>query len=112
MFTKSINSAATTNGQSIARRGTEVFSLTAFNNGGAIAYIKLYNTAVGTGPVVGTDTPYMIFAVPAGGNLQVERLKGVQYPAGLGLAITNLPADSDTTAVVAGQVKLLLVYGG
>ena len=74
--------------------------------------MKLYNKA--TAPTVGTDVPEMIIPVPAA----VSGVPGVasinpgfltfRFALGLGIAITGGMADSDTTAVAAGQVKVKL----
>jgi hypothetical protein len=74
--------------------------------------VKLYNKA--TAPTVGTDVPAMIIPVPAAvaGVPGVATLpvgfNGFRFALGLGLAITGAVADNDTTAVAAGQVKVIL----
>lgn len=123
MITKTINSAATTNGQRVtlgggagsggaAVRGADLYSAVCSNIGGAAAFVKLYNTPQSqNGPVVGTDIPILVIPVPAGGVVAVALNKGMRFANGVGLAITNLGADTDTTAVAAGQVKVALVLG-
>jgi hypothetical protein len=82
----------------------------ASNIGATAAIVKLYNKA--TAPVVGTDTPEMIIPVPAavGGVPGFAEItpgfNGHRFALGLGIAITGGMADSDTTAVAAGQVKV------
>lgn len=67
-----------------------------------------------TAPTVGTDVPEMIIAVPplASGVPGVATFpigfNGLRFNLGLGLAITDGSADTDTTAVAAGQVKIKL----
>ena len=67
-----------------------------------------------TAPTVGTDVPEMIIAVPplASGVPGVATFpigfNGLRFNLGLGLAITGGSADTDTTAVAAGQVKIKL----
>ena len=67
-----------------------------------------------TAPTVGTDVPEMIIAVPplASGVPGVAPFpigfNGLRFNLGLGLAITDGSADTDTTAVAAGQVKIKL----
>ena len=106
-----INSAAGTNGQLVVAGTISLQSLYATNIGATDAYIKLYNKA--TAPVVGTDVPAMIIPVPAasaGGVPGVAQLSpnlaGYRFALGLGLAITGAAADTDTTAIAAGQVKV------
>lgn len=107
-----INSAASTNGQLVNGGTTGLQALFASNTGAAVAFVKLYNKA--TAPTVGTDVPVMIIPVPAAvsgvpGIVELTpAFNGYRFPLGLGLAITGLVADSDTTAVAAGQVKVKL----
>jgi len=105
-----INSAATTNGTLIKGSAGTLFSINAFNNGGAAAYVKLYNKA--TAPTVGTDIPVLVIPVPAGSQNQPFTLGtlGHRFALGIGLAITGGSADNDTTAVAASQVKVLTGY--
>jgi hypothetical protein len=107
-----INSAATTNGQLVLTGTSGLQALFASNTGAGAAYVKLYNKA--TAPTVGTDTPAMLIPVPAAvggvpGIVQISPgFNGYRFALGLGLAITGGAADSDTTAVTAGQVKVIL----
>jgi hypothetical protein len=102
-----LNSAATTNGALIYSTTSSLQSLYASNIGASDAFVKLYNKA--TAPVVGTDVPEMVIRVAAGSNIQITPgLQGYRFPLGLGIAITGLAADTDTTAVAAGQVKVKL----
>jgi hypothetical protein len=107
-----LNSAATTNGALILTGTSGLQAFWATNTGAAVAFVKLYNKA--TAPTVGTDVPEMIIPVPAavGGVPGVAEVtpgfNGHRFPLGLGIAITGLVADTDTTAVAAGQVKVKL----
>jgi hypothetical protein len=108
-----INSAATTNGQLVLTGTSGLQALYATNIGATAAFVKLYNKA--TAPTVGTDVPAMIIPVPAavagvpGVAPQISPgFNGLRFPLGLGLAITGAVADNDTTAVAAGQVKVIL----
>ena len=107
-----INSAATTNGQLVLTGTSGLQALFATNIGATVAFVKLYNKA--TAPTVGTDTPAMIITVPAAaagvpGSVEITPgFNGYRFALGLGLAITGAVADSDTTAVAAGQVKVIL----
>jgi hypothetical protein len=97
-----IDSAASTNQTLILNIPTVLVNLIAFNNGAANAFIKVFDKT--TAPVTGTDTPIMIFTVPPGGSFILN--ESICLNSGLGLAITNLVADLDNTAVAAGQVKI------
>jgi hypothetical protein len=107
-----VNSAASTNGALILTGTSGLCALWASNTGAAAAFVKLYNKA--TAPTVGTDVPEMVIPVPAAvGGVPgiVEISPGVnayRFALGLGIAITGGSADSDTTAVAAGQVKVKL----
>lgn len=107
-----LNSAATTNGQLILTGTSGLQAFYATNIGATVAFVKLYNKA--TAPTVGTDTPAMIITVPAavagvpGTATLPIGFSGFRFALGLGLAITGAVADSDTTAVAAGQVKVIL----
>lgn len=104
-----ISSAATTNATSVKASAGTVFSIMVSNTGGAAAFVKLYNKA--SAPTVGTDVPVITISVPAGGTVTLPLgVVGVRFATGIALAITNLAADSDTTAVAAAQVKSLISY--
>lgn len=59
-----LNSAATTNATLVKATAGNIYSYVFSNNGGATAFVKLYNKA--TAPTVGTDTPLEVIPVPAG----------------------------------------------
>lgn len=107
-----VNSAASTNGALIITGTSGLHAFWATNTGATAAFVKLYNKA--TAPTVGTDVPEMIIPVPAAvsGVPGVASLpvgfSGFRFPLGLGIAITGAVADTDTTAVAAGQVKVKL----
>jgi hypothetical protein len=107
-----VNSAASTNGALILTGTSGLSALWATNTGAGAAFVKLYNKA--TAPTVGTDVPEMIIPVPAalagvpGTATLPMGFNGFRFPLGLGIAITGAVADTDTTAVAAGQVKVKL----
>jgi hypothetical protein len=107
-----VNSAATTNGALILTGTSGLQAFYATNIGATPAFVKLYNKA--TAPTVGTDVPEMIIPVPAavsgvpGAAVLPVGFNGFRFALGLGIAITGAVADSDTTAVAAGQVKVKL----
>lgn len=105
-----LNSAATTNATSVKASAGRIMALSATNNGAAVCFLKLYNKA--SAPTVGTDTPVQVLSIPANGvplNLNCGPL-GLQFSTGIAYAITNLIGDADTTAIAAGQVKLMMSY--
>jgi hypothetical protein len=107
-----LNSLATTNGALILTGTSGLHAFYASNIGATTAYVKLYNKA--TAPTVGTDVPAMVIPVPSNATdgLGTATLpigtNGFRFALGLGIAITGGAADSDTTAVAAGQVKVML----
>lgn len=104
-----LSSAATTNATSVKTSSAKVSSISASNGGAAAAYLKMYNKA--SAPTVGTDIPVLVIPIPASSvvSLPSGPLSDV-YNTGLAYAITNLIADTDTTAVAAGQVKVKITY--
>lgn len=85
-----------------ATAGT-VYSVDAFNNGGIIAYVKLYNAATAT---CGTGTPQARYMIPfgassSGGGFNVSNINGDAYANGIVMCITTGIADADTTAPAA-----------
>lgn len=104
-----ISSAASTNATSIKTSAGTVYSITASNTGAAAAFVKLYNKA--SAPTVGTDVPVLTIPIPASGIVNIPfGTTGHRFATGIALAITNLAADSDATAVAAAQVKVLTSY--
>lgn len=106
-----LNSAASTNEALILTGTSGLQAFYATNIGATDAFVKLYNKA--TAPV-STDIPAMILVVPAAvsGRPGVCDLpigfSGFRFALGLGIRITGAVADNDTTAVAAGQVKVML----
>jgi hypothetical protein len=107
-----LNSLATTNIALILTGTSGLHAFYATNTGATAAFVKLYNKA--TAPVLASDVPAMIIVVPAavGGIPGVATLpighNGFRFALGLGIAITGGVSDTDTTAVAAGQVKVIL----
>lgn len=104
-----LNSAASINNALILTGTSGLQAFYATNIGATVAFVKLYNKA--TAPAVATDVPAMILPVPAAvsGVPGVCTLpigfSGFRFALGLGIAITGGIADTDNTAVAAGQVK-------
>lgn len=107
-----LNSAASINNALILTGTSGLQAFYATNIGATVAFVKLYNKA--TAPAVATDVPAMILPVPAAvsGVPGVCTLpigfSGFRFALGLGIAITGGIADTDNTAVAAGQVKVML----
>lgn len=103
-----LSSAATTNGTVAKASAGTIFGLTCSNTGAAAAFVKLYNSTTVT---VGTTAVALTVPVPAGGVVSLNwGTQGMRYSTGICYSITNLAADTDTTAVTANQVKVNLSY--
>jgi hypothetical protein len=71
--------------------------------------MKFYNKA--SAPVVGTDTPIMTIPVAATSSVTIPLGPiGQQFSLGIAYAITGLIADTDTTAISAGDVKVAMTF--
>lgn len=104
-----VSSLATVNNLLIKGSAGTVYGLAVSNVGAAAAFLKLYNKA--TSPAAGTDVPVLTIPIAASAVLPLDLgALGVRFSLGIGLAITNLAADNDTTAVAAAQVKVMLGY--
>jgi hypothetical protein len=104
-----VTSTATTNAAFIKASAGTMFQVTASNTGAAVAFVKLYNQTAT--PTVGTSVPILTIAVPPSGvaTLNLGTL-GYRFLTGIAIAITNLGADTDATAVAASQVKVIASY--
>lgn len=102
-------SAGTTNATSVKGSAGQVYGWYMSNmSATTTAFVKLYNKA--TAPTVGSDTPVMVLAIPAGAAANTEFSQGIPFGTGIALAITAAVADADTTAVVANEVVVNLFY--
>ena len=104
-----LSSAATTNATSVKTTAGNLYSVTASNVGAAAAFLKVFNLA--TAPTVGTSVPFLTIPIPASGVVNVPfGAQGFRMSTGIAFSITNLVADSDTTAIAAAQVKVAIAY--
>jgi hypothetical protein len=96
-------SAASTNATSVKGSSGTLLSINAYNNGGTVAFLKIYNKA--SAPTVGTDTAVKTILLPPGGGSNiVAPVMGYNFSNGIAYAVTGLPATADTTAVALNQV--------
>lgn len=96
----------------IKNTGGTVYSVDAFNNGGTIAYVKLYNSASAT---CGSGTPQARYAIPfgatsSGGGFNVSNINGDAYGVGITMCITTGIADNDTGAPAASTYIVNVHY--
>jgi hypothetical protein len=102
-LTKSrVNSAATTNATSLKASAGNIYEIRLFNVAAYDVFVKFYDKA--SAPTVGTDTPTWTIPLKAGTGFSDSYGNGDSFANGIAYAITKLQADSDTTAVAAGDV--------
>jgi len=101
-------SAATTNATSVTAVPTALLGITAQNATAALRYLKLYDKAAA--PVVGTDVPVETIALQPNSTFRAAYPRGLAFLAGLACALTAGQADTDATAVAAGDVLVDLEY--
>lgn len=108
-------STASTNANSVTQEATTLYSVSLYNYSvDALAIVKLYDKA---GVPDENDTPVLVY--PAGfapaegdmaGNVPDLPSGGIRFNAGIGVRVTAVDADDDTTDVAAGAVRLNLGY--
>lgn len=79
-------------------------------------FLKLYwfdaTAGAAAGPTVGTTIPDLTIRIPTAGERDLLITSGGIVGKGdLWLAVTKLAADSDTTAVIAGDGIIQLLFG-
>ncbi len=99
---RTVQSAATTNATSTKTTAGILYGFSLCNTTGAAKFFKFYNKA--SAPTVGTDAVFFKVALPANGCRDRSIPEGVAFDTGIAWAITGAQADSDTTAVAAGDV--------
>ena len=87
----------------------QLFGWYIYNDGAAEVYVKLYNDTAAN-VVVGTTTPKLTLAIPAGSAANVFTDMGIAFSAGICAAATTGVATADTTAPAANQVVANFYY--
>ena len=113
-----LTSLNTTNLNQIGQnQNTDLYGWAIVNTNAAARYVKLYWGVPGkfSGgkdfPTVGTDIPTItIECTPAGTSIN-SFSKGIGNQGSLFMAMTTLPADTDATAVGAGDLIASIFYG-
>ncbi len=109
ILSHTLTSAATTNATLVKGSVGSIYSLILSNLSASVRYFKLFAKAAA--PTVGTDIPVMVIAVPAGGNIiWASSDMSLRMATGISYCITGAIADTDTTAIAAGDVKVLINY--
>jgi hypothetical protein len=104
-------SLASTNANVVKASPGNLYSIVAIGLTNTVRYLKLYNKA--TTPSVGTDIPVMTIPIPAntqGAGIAIPFSMGVNFPLGIGIAITSGSADNNTGVILAGDVIVNLTY--
>jgi hypothetical protein len=101
-------SAATTNAAAIKASAGTVSAIHATNTSAAARFIKLFNQTAA--PTMGTNTPVLNLAIPAGQQLTLSFPHGLRFATGIAIGITTGSALLDATATTAGDVILNMVY--
>jgi len=97
-----VSSAATTNALNLKSSATRLVGVMGYNANAEGRYLKLYNKA--TTPTVGTDIPALTFYLPPQRDFPPYTLGALNFPLGLGMALTAGSADADSGAVLAGDI--------
>lgn len=89
-----------------------VYSVDAFNNGTALAYVKLYNSSTAT---CGSETPMVRYLVPfgasnSGAGFTTSNINGDAFGNGIVMCVTTGIADNDTTAPPASTFIVNVHY--
>lgn len=98
-----VESAATTNATSTKAAAGILYGFSLCNKAAAAVYFKFYNKA--SAPTVGTDVVFFKVMIPTLACRDRSMPLGVNFPTGIAYAITGVEANSDTTAVAAGDVS-------
>jgi hypothetical protein len=99
--------AATTNAANIKASAGQIYGITVFNKALYPIYVKLHNTS-GT-PTAGAGV-VRTFGVQAGTQAIYPQPNGIAFGTGIGISITKELADSDTTAIAAGDCVVDVEY--
>lgn len=98
-----VESAATTNATSTKAAPGILYGFSLCNKSAAAVYFKFYNKA--SAPTVGTDAVFVKIMIPTLACRDRSMLPGLNFATGIAFAITGAEANSDTTAVAAGDVS-------
>lgn len=79
------------------------------NTSASVKFVKLYNKA--SAPVVASDVPLRTIMIPAGGIAAYHVGHGLAgFSAGIAIAATGAAADTDATALAAGDLLISIDY--
>jgi len=103
-----LTSTASTNGTVVKSSAATLHSISATNLSASVRYLKLYNS---TSVTVGTTATAMTFILPATSSQTFTfGTPGFRFAVGLCMSVTGGSAETDTTAIGAGEVSILTNY--
>lgn len=104
-----LNSLSTTNPTSVKNSTGTIYNILVSNLSASVRYLKLFNKA--SVPIVGTDIPIVVITLPANSFIPIN-FGSVGFRPSLGIAysITGAAADSDTTVIGAGEIKVITSF--
>ncbi len=103
-------STADVNQAQIQHMGANVRGIIAVNTNAAARFLKLYDNDGATALTVGTTVPDITIQLAPSVGTFLFPTDGINFKLGLAMAITGLAADSDATAIGAGDVILTVLY--
>ncbi len=103
-----LDAANSTNDTLIAAGVRLVYGIDIFNASAGTIYLRLYDKA--TAPVVGTDVPYRVYAIPTLQSMHLQWAYGDKYSLGLGLGLTAGAGYLDSTVVAAHDAQIVILY--
>ncbi len=103
-----LDAAAGTNDTLIITGARLVYGIDIFNASAATIYLRLYDKA--TAPIVGTDIPYRVYAIPTLQSMHLQWAYGDRYLLGLGLGLTAGAGYLDATVVAAHDAQVVVIH--
>lgn len=95
--------------QQIKGTAGQLYGYFIYNNAASTRYVKLYN-ATAASVTVGSTTPAMTIAIPAGSAANVEFSMGIAFSTAITAACLTGVADSDTGAPAANDCVTNFLY--
>jgi len=99
-------SLATINLNPVKQYGANLKGALLINTNAAARYVKLYEST--DAPAVGTTVPALTIEVPASSQVPLAWPDGINFSKTMWVATTTGVADSDSTAVGAGDLYVQL----
>ena len=106
-----LGEAATVNAANFKASKAKVFSYEFANlNTTTWRFVQLYNKATAPSPPSDVGVLVLKIAIPPGGVRTQTFIRGLDFNAGLGIAVTGAVADTDATAIGANEVVGSIYY--